>query len=178
MNQRRNGLSNVNGKSESVKEKERMIWSEVGMLVGTLSLLDIIVRGLVLNCPFREWAGSLAVFFIIIVYYCIRAGASGNAHAENRHQRRTAKAGEAAADRFNCGHFCGSGAYDVRQGVSPYILCLAENDLSFYRLRRHSVSASVCHCEAVLQKSDKRNKKEIILTGGFFFCLKAGSLFN
>ena len=54
MNQRRNGLSNVNGKSESVKEKERMIWSEVGMLVGTLSLLDIIVRGLVLNCPFRE----------------------------------------------------------------------------------------------------------------------------
>lgn len=77
MNQRRNGLSNVNGKSESVKEKERMIWSEVGMLVGTLSLLDIIVRGLVLNCPFREWAGSLAVFFIIIVYYCIRAGASG-----------------------------------------------------------------------------------------------------
>ncbi|WP_045508653.1 DUF6773 family protein [Bacillus amyloliquefaciens] len=77
MNQRRNGLSNVNGKSESVKEKERMIWSEVGMLVGTLSLLDIIVRGLVLNCPFREWAGSLAVFFIIIVYYCIRAAASG-----------------------------------------------------------------------------------------------------
>lgn len=77
MNQRRNRLSNVNGKSESVKEKERMIWSEVGMLVGTLSLLDIIVRGLVLNCPFREWAGSLAVFFIIIVYYCIRAGASG-----------------------------------------------------------------------------------------------------
>ncbi len=49
MNQRRNGLSNVNGKSESVKEKERMIWSEVGMLVGTLSLLDIIVRGLVLT---------------------------------------------------------------------------------------------------------------------------------
>ncbi len=108
-------------------------------------------------------------------YNCLllhQGGSVGNAHAENRHQRRTAKAGEAAADRFNCGHFCGSGAYDVRQGVSPYILCLAENDLSFYRLRRHSVSASVCHCEAVLQKSDKRNKKEIILMVVSFFVYK------
>lgn len=77
MNNQHNRLSSLNGKSESVKEKERIIWSEVGMLIGTLSLLDIIVRGLVLDCPFREWAGSLAVFFIIIVYYCIRAAASG-----------------------------------------------------------------------------------------------------
>ncbi len=169
MNQRRNGLSNVNGKSESVKEKERMIWSEVGMLVGTLSLLDIIVRGLVLNCPFREWAGSLAVFFIIIVYYCIRAGASGMLMPRIDTKEELQKRVKRRADRFNCGHFCGSGDYDVRQGVSPYILCLAENDLSFYRLRRHSVSASVCHCEAVLQKSDKRNKKRNHLDRWFLF---------
>lgn len=97
-----------------------------------------------------------------------------NAHAENRHQRRTAKTGEAAANRINCGRLCGSGAYDVRQGDSPYILRLAENDSSFYRLRRRSVSASVCDCEAGLQKSGKRrNKKEII-----FFVWKAREAFT
>ncbi len=122
MNQRRNGLSNVNGKSESVKEKERMIWSEVGMLVGTLSLLDIIVRGLVLNCPFREWAGSLAVFFIIIVYYCIRAGASGMLMPRIDTKEELQKRVKRLTDRFNCGHFCGSGDYDVRQGFPIHSL--------------------------------------------------------
>ncbi len=176
MNQRRNGLSNVNGKSESVKEKERMIWSEVGMLVGTLSLLDIIVRGLVLNCPFREWAGSLAVFFIIIVYYCIRAGASGMLMPridtkEELKKRVKQQRIDSIAVTFAVV------ALTMYDRGFPYILCLAENDLSFYRLRRRSVSASVCHCEAVLQKSDKEIKRNH-LDRWFLFCLKSGSLFN
>ncbi len=37
----------------------------------------------------------------------------------------------------------------------PYILRLAENGPSFYRLRRRFVSASIRDCEAGLQKSDK-----------------------
>ncbi len=141
------------------------------MIAGAFALLDVIIRGIMFAFPFKEWAASLVFLFIIILYYCIRLR-HPECSSENRHQRRTAKTGEAAANRINCGCLCGSGAYDVRQGDSPYILRLAENDSSFYRLRRRSVSASVCNCEAGLQKSGKRrNKKEIILKNRWFLFL-------
>lgn len=169
MNNLRNRLSGVNGKNKRVKEKEQKIWSEIGMIAGAFALLDVIIRGIMFEFPFKEWAASLVHHYLILLH---QGCGIRNAHAENRHQRRTAKTGEAAANRINCGRLCGSGAYDVRQGDSPYILRLAENDSSFYRLRRRSVSASVCDCEAGLQKSGKRrNKKEIILKNRWFLFL-------
>ncbi|AOR96666.1 hypothetical protein B4071_0312 [Bacillus subtilis] len=169
MNNLRNRLSGVNGKNKRVKEKEQKIWSEIGMIAGAFALLDVIIRGIMFEFPFKEWAASLVHHYLILLH---QGCGIRNAHAENRHQRRTAKTGEAAANRINCGRLCGSGAYDVRQGDSPYILRLAENDSSFYRLWRRSVSASVCDCEAGLQKSGKRrNKKEIILKNRWFLFL-------
>lgn len=77
MNNLRNRLSGVNGKNKRVKEKEQKIWSEIGMIAGAFALLDVIIRGIMFAFPFKEWAASLVFLFIIILYYCIRAAASG-----------------------------------------------------------------------------------------------------
>lgn len=77
MNNLRNRLSGVNGKNKRVKEKEQKIWSEIGMIAGAFALLDVIIRGIMFEFPFKEWAASLVFLFIIILYYCIRAAASG-----------------------------------------------------------------------------------------------------
>ncbi|MCY8859439.1 DUF6773 family protein [Bacillus atrophaeus] len=77
MNKLRNRFSSLNEKTERVKEKEHRIWAEVGKLGFALTLLDVIIRGLLLDEPFKEWSGSLAVFFIITFYYCIRALIAG-----------------------------------------------------------------------------------------------------
>lgn len=76
MNNLHNRLSGVNGKNKRVK-KEQKIWSEIGMIAGAFTLLDVIVRGIMFEFPFKEWAASLVFLFIIILYYCIRAAASG-----------------------------------------------------------------------------------------------------
>ncbi|KAF1678831.1 hypothetical protein BTW01_11235 [Bacillus sp. SKDU12] len=72
-----NRLSGVNGKSKRVKEKERKFWAEIGMIAGAFALLDVIIRGIMFEFPFKEWVASLVFLFFIILYYCIRAGASG-----------------------------------------------------------------------------------------------------
>ncbi|MEC1289204.1 hypothetical protein P9B58_02800 [Bacillus mojavensis] len=77
MNNLHNRLSGVNGKNKRVKEKEQKIWSEIGMLAGAFALLDVIIRGIMFEFPFKEWVASLVFLFIIILYYCIRASASG-----------------------------------------------------------------------------------------------------
>ncbi|MBG9769849.1 DUF6773 family protein [Bacillus vallismortis] len=77
MNNLRNRLSGVNGKNKRVKEKEQKIWSEIGMIAGSFALLDVIIRGIIFQFPFKEWAASLVFLFLIILYYCIKAGASG-----------------------------------------------------------------------------------------------------
>ncbi len=70
MNNLHNRLSGVNGKNKRVK-KEQKIWSEIGMIAGAFTLLDVIVRGIMFEFPFKEWAASLVFLFIIILYYCI-----------------------------------------------------------------------------------------------------------
>ncbi|WP_420976666.1 hypothetical protein [Bacillus vallismortis] len=77
MNNLGNRLSGVNGKNKRVKEKEQKIWSEIGMIAGSFALLDVIIRGIMFQFPFKEWAASLVFLFLIILYYCIKAGASG-----------------------------------------------------------------------------------------------------
>lgn len=167
MNNLRNRLSGVNGKNKRVKEKEQKIWSEIGMIAGAFALLDVIIRGIMFEFPFKEWAASLVFLFIIILYYCIRAAASGmlmpRIDTKEELQKRVKQ------QRIE----------SIAVAFAVVVLTMYDRGIphTFFAwlkmiLRRRSVSASVCDCEAGLQKSGKRrNKKEIILKNRWFLFL-------
>lgn len=57
---------------ERVKKITTQIHAEFSMLILTIAFVDVIIRGVVLDTPTKEWIPSLVLIIIYSLYYTIR----------------------------------------------------------------------------------------------------------
>ncbi|MBE7099292.1 DUF6773 family protein [Bacillus cereus] len=77
-----NMLFSNNSSDERIKRIEMKIWSEFGMVILLLSIIDVIVRDFILKRPFEEYATSLVAIGLFMIFFLFRAVITGILHSE------------------------------------------------------------------------------------------------